>query len=288
MKVILAISGGVDSMVLLERWRKKYSTDDFAVATFDHGTRASAKADAEFVEKCCKNYNIRCLRGEGRLGSGASEAEARRARYEFLGKVRGEMAREWGVEEGEVKIVTAQHLDDLVESVAINLARGTEWRGLGVMGRRGVERPLIDWTKKEILKYASERGVVFREDPTNSEEKYLRNRLRGKVRTLGEEEKRKIGELARRQREIAEEVEEIIREMIGEREEYPREWFDSLPEELAEEVARYILEKNGVRTTRPQRRDFVEAVRTYAPGKRFNLPQDKMAKIGRDKFEIVG
>ena len=286
MKAVLAISGGVDSMVLLDIWRKKYRAEDFVVATFDHGTRESAREDAEFVERKCREYGIRCCRGEGRLGSEVSEAEARRARYEFLYEVRTEVARKWGVGKEEVAIVTAQHLDDLVESVAINLARGTGWRGVGVMARTGVKRPLIDWTKKNILRYATEKEVVFREDPTNNEEKYLRNRLRKRVREMGTEEKKKILELMRRQREIMREVEEIVEEIVGDREKYPRRWFCLVSDEVADEIARYILEKNGVRTTRPQRRDFVEAIRSYRPRKRFNLPKDKMATIGRDWFWI--
>ena len=78
------------------------------------------------------------------------------------------------------KIYTAHHQDDLLESIIINLLRGTEWRGLAPMGSQNIARPFIEkgWGKKDILKYAGERQLKFRQDPTNNEDNYLRNRIR--------------------------------------------------------------------------------------------------------------
>ena len=178
MKIVLAVSGGVDSMLLLRQvveWaRAEGRVEDLVVAQFDHGTRESARADQEFVARVAKELGVKCE--VGRVGSGAddvggadgflseaglseaglslseaglglseaglglSEAAARAARYEFLEAV----ARKYAPAE----IWTAQHLDDLVETVVINLLRGTGWRGLAAMGRAGVRRPWLEgaWT----------------------------------------------------------------------------------------------------------------------------------------------
>ena len=137
MKIILAVSGGVDSMLLLaqvaERAAREGWLDEVVVAQFDHGTRESARADQELVARKARELGVRCevgRIGEG-LGDGVSsegggflsEAAARAARYEFLEAV----ARKYAPAE----IWTAQHLDDLVETVAINLLRGTGFGGAG-------------------------------------------------------------------------------------------------------------------------------------------------------------
>ena len=159
MKKILAVSGGVDSMVLFDL----YKNDDVIVAHFDHGTRPSSKQDAEFVQKICQENNIKCIVETANLGENVSEALARECRYNFLNQV---------AKVQNAKIYTAHHQDDLLESIIINLLRGTEWRGLVPMGSQNIARPFIEkgWRKKDIIKYAGKRKLKFRQDPTNNED----------------------------------------------------------------------------------------------------------------------
>lgn len=277
-------------MVMLDLMLARFPNDELVVATFDHGTRESSGLDADFVAaKVAKIAQIapalssRVYRGEVALGAEISEEKARGKRYEFLRRVAFE-------EKGEIH--TAHHLDDLVETVAINLLRGTGWRGLAVLDSAGVRRPFVDGTfgevfdKKKILEYAAERGVVFRQDPTNASEKYLRNRVREKTMSLPLATKMKIYKLWRRQVEIKREVDEILEEILPEDLKFEREWFDEMDEKVALEVLRAGLMRAGVTATRPQINEFYRAILTYGSGKKFNLPNDRLVKIGRRDFQL--
>ena len=80
-----------------------------------------------------------------------------------------------------LRFFTAHHLNDLVETVLINLHRGTGWRGLACLNSKGVKRPLLHLKKEDILKYAKKHNLVWQEDSTNFSNKYLRNRFRKKI-----------------------------------------------------------------------------------------------------------
>lgn len=89
---------------------------------------------------------------------------------------------------GAQEIWTAHHLDDLAESVIINLLRGTGWRGLAVFSQARIGRPLLNMTltyepldRNAILEYAGKRRLTFREDQSNSSDEYLRNRVRRRL-----------------------------------------------------------------------------------------------------------
>ncbi len=290
MKKILAVSGGVDSMVMLDLMLSRFPADELVVATFDHGTRESSRADADFVALKTEKFaqlgsalQLKFYRGEAELGAEISEEKAREKRYEFLRKVAFK-------EKGE--IYTAHHLDDLVESVAINALRGTGWRGLAVLNSAGVRRPFVDgifgevFDKRKILEYAAKNDIVFRQDPTNTDERYLRNRVRKGVSKMPFERKKEVYELWRRQLEVAREIEAILEEILPEDLRFERAWFYNMDEKVATEVLRAGLLRVGVTATRPQIRDFYRAILTYASGKQFNLPNDKLVKIGRRDFQL--
>lgn len=299
MKIILAVSGGVDSMLLLaqvaERAAREGWLDEVVVAQFDHGTRESARADQELVVRKARELGVRCevgRIGEG-LGDGVSsegggflsEAAARAARYEFLEAV----ARKYAPAE----IWTAQHLDDLVETVAINLLRGTGWRGLAVMEREGVRRPWLEEAsgvmeppgRAEIWRQAGERELVFREDPTNQEAIYLRNRVRARLAGWSRVQKLELWRGWRRQKELRREIDQLVAELLpAQGAEWRRSWFWELEPAVAGELLRAGLLRIGVRATRPQLEDFRRAILGYAPGRKFNLPGGRLVELGRDSF----
>lgn len=78
--------------------------------------------------------------------------------------------------------MTAHHADDVVETIAINLLRGTGWRGLAVFGADDVYRPMTVWFKHEIIEYAKKHQLEWREDSTNASDAYLRNRVRKQMK----------------------------------------------------------------------------------------------------------
>ncbi len=271
-------------MALLDFCVKKYPLDSLLVAHFDHGTRPSSKDDYLFVENKCKELGVEFRGFHAKLGEGVSEERARNARYDFF----------YGLISDGDKLVVAHHLDDLVESVVINFLRGTGWRGLAVMNAKKIERPFLEMEKKDILKYACENGVVFREDPTNSSDDYLRNRVRKSVRNLKRETKLEILKLRDRQVEIKKETEKLVDEIISKNRVevgenkfvFPREMIDGLDENTAIEILKNILDAEKIACTRPQLLNFYHAILKYQPGKLFNLPGGKMARIDKKTFMI--
>ena len=291
MKKILAVSGGVDSMVLLDIFK---DDKDVLVAHFNHGTRKSADDDEEFVKECCKKYNVSVVTDKAKLGSDASEETAREARYNFLFSVRDSVKKR--VPNEEVMIYTAHHLDDLVESVFINLSRGTSWRGLTPFSTAGVFRPflsddvLLPESKGDILTYAARHKITFREDPTNSSDKYLRNRIREKIKPMDPEEhfalNQKMKKLYFSQTEIRNEIERILEDLMPEDGVFKRAWFKDLDDNIAIEILRFALNKCDLSLTGPQLNDFLNAIRTYQPEKKFNLPEGRLITIHKNHFTL--
>lgn len=279
MNFVLAISGGIDSMVLLDEFNRRHP-NDFVVAHFDHGMRPSSKTDAEFVRKKAGELGVKFYLGEGHLDAYASEAEARKARYDFLREV---AKKENGT------IVTAHHVNDLSETIAINLLRGTGWRGLAPFSNDIVrpflkERPL---TRCDIYKIASKRGIAFRQDPTNSEDKYLRNRVRRRVSdNFTATDYEKMTELFKKQTKLRAEIEKITKEFLSEDGYYKRSFFVAVDDDIATEILRAGLLGANISLTRPQLLDFLKAIREYAPEKKFNLPGGKFVTMHRDFFVL--
>src|SRR5690606_5271626 len=99
-KYVVAVSGGVDSMVLLDLLRQKPKLE-LIVAHFDHGIRPDSAEDRKLVQRVAKHYDLPFVYAEGKLGPKASEALAREARYAFLRRVQAE--------QGAEAIITAHH-----------------------------------------------------------------------------------------------------------------------------------------------------------------------------------
>lgn len=316
-KKILAVSGGIDSMVLLERFFRD-DPENIVVAHFNHGTRTSADLDEQFVFSRCKELKVPFETMKIMLGEGVSEELARQKRYDFLYHVANKYSGD---------IYTAHHLDDLIESIAINLIRGTGWRGLTPFSDNRIHRPFIErgFYKTDILRFAAENKVLFREDPTNATDDYLRNRVRSKLFIMPRVEKERLIDFYKRQAIIRHEIEELCESIFNflliknssdeinggvdlhggadvasvfrvesgalSNIKICKDFFlvnsflvndENYTEETVEEVLRFICEKIGVNLTRVQLKDFLRAIRTYGTNKKFNLPKDKMAVIGRD------
>lgn len=286
-KKILAVSGGIDSMVLLEKFFRD-DPENIVVAHFNHGTRKSADLDEQFVFSRCKELKVPFETMKIMLGEGVSEELARQKRYDFLYHV----ANKYGGE-----IYTAHHLDDMIESITINLIRGTGWRGLTPFSDNRIHRPFIEmgFYKTDILRFAAKNKVLFREDPTNSTDDYLRNRVRARLLSLPQSEKERLIQFYKSQTAIRQEIEELSESIFNSliidtktpvnyrlRKDFFLEHSEDYTDEVAQEVLRFACEKFGISLTRVQLKDFLRAIRTYGTNKKFNLPKDKMAVIGRD------
>ena len=176
-RILLAVSGGVDSMVMLSLFAQ--SGYRIGVAHCNFQLRGpEAEDDEQLVAECAEkrgvpHYNIRfdTLREMERTGESVQMA-ARRLRYDWFDSLCDE--------HGYTHIAIAHHGDDSVETFFINLLRGTGLRGLtGISVTNGrLIRPLLFSTRKEILDYALQKKIPFREDSSNASTKYLRNKIR--------------------------------------------------------------------------------------------------------------
>ena len=175
----VAVSGGVDSMVMLDVLVKEKK--NVVVINVEHGIRGDASvSDSEFVAGYCKERGIKCLTYAvdapqyARENNVSIELAARTLRYEIFDK----LLKEKTVDE----INLAHHLNDQVETMLMRIFRGTGIRGLrGIVDREGYRHPLIGYTKQEIIDYAVDNGIPYREDATNLETRYTRNYIRHEI-----------------------------------------------------------------------------------------------------------
>lgn len=175
-RLVLAISGGIDSVVLLDLLAQLKDAREWGlvVAHVDHKVRPGSDQDAIFVSELADRYGLPFRLGQLNPAS-SSEAELRRGRYDFLESVRqGEKAD---------YIVTAHHGGDRIETAILNLVRGADRSGVVALKptRGQIVRPLLGFTRGDILTYASLHDLPYREDPTNASPTYLRNVIRHQV-----------------------------------------------------------------------------------------------------------
>lgn len=178
-RVAVAVSGGLDSVCLLDLlvatagWHQGV----LSVVTIDHGTRPGSADDAAFVVERATALGIAVTRRDLALGEEASEDTARKARFEVLDALDVDA------------VALAHHQGDQAETVLINLLRGTGPGGLeGMAWRRGrYVRPLLDVSRADLVEWASQRSLSWRDDPTNASDRFLRNRVRNEVLPLLED-----------------------------------------------------------------------------------------------------
>jgi len=166
-RVVLAVSGGMDSMVLLDAARG--AAPELIVATFDHGTGPAATDAARLVRRRSAELGLRCFAGKASVKA-TSEALWREQRWKFLRAIARDNA---------AVIATAHTLDDQVETVFIRILRDAGPRGLaGLYARTDVLRPLLGTHRAEVRAYARGHAIMHLEDPSNLSRRHLRNRVR--------------------------------------------------------------------------------------------------------------
>lgn len=238
-KYVVAVSGGVDSVVLLDMLSKQPDLE-LIVAHLDHGIRENSARDRLFVEQLAKKYALPFEYAEGKLGPKASEQTARQARYDFLESIREKY--------GADGVVTAHHQDDVLETVILNLIRGTGRKGLSSLKTSDtIQRPLLEFSKQEITDYAQKRNLQWQEDETNTDTTYLRNWIRHKVvPKLSEKQKKDLLSMQQQSRYLNDEIESLLDQFIATGDELNRHVVVMLPHALAKELIAHWLRRNGV------------------------------------------
>jgi tRNA(Ile)-lysidine synthase len=179
--IIVAVSGGVDSMALLHALAKLAPRLGIRleVATVDHGLRAEARAEAEFVRARAERLGLPWH------GLGVDAAAARRGRaslQDAARRVRLAALEALAARRG-ARVALAHQADDQAETVLFRIVRGTGLRGLGgIPYRRGpFVRPLLDVPRAEIARYVARNGIPFVDDPSNADPRFARARIRHRL-----------------------------------------------------------------------------------------------------------
>ena len=282
-KYVVAVSGGVDSVVLLHLLSSRPGLR-LTVAHLDHGIRPESAGDERFVRQLAAKMKLPFEAERVELGPAASEAAARRVRYDFLERVSTAAKAD--------AIVTAHHLDDVLETAVINLVRGGGRKGLTALNSRpGLARPLLRVTKREILDYAAGQSLEWREDDTNQDGRYLRNHIRHHLMPkLTNEQKLRLSQVIERQVGVNDEMDTLLVKLMSNRYEnmLDRSHIINLPYDISAELMAAWLRQNGLRDfDRPAINRLVVAAKTARPGKRLDVLRGRQIAVGKDSLSLL-
>lgn len=282
---VVAVSGGVDSVALLDLLVRAQPRRNLVVAHFDHGIRPDSIYDRKLVQELAKKHQLPFVYSEGKLGIGASETEARDARYSFL--------KQTQQASGARAIITAHHQDDALETAVININRGTGRRGItSLADHPHMQRPLLHISKAELRDYAQEQGLVWREDSTNKDTAILRNYIRSKLdQVKNSKDYPKLVEAVKNMRRFNKELDELIEVYLhsqDDRQLLDRQQFALLPHELSKEVLAQWLRNLGITTFNSSLlEDLVIKCKTLSVGKTIDVDNINKIEINKDNLALV-
>ncbi len=190
-KVLAAFSGGPDSVFLLTMLKKISGKYGLGLGAFhlNHNLRETAARDADFSARFCADMDVTLhlfsedIAAQAAKAKISAEEAGRAARYRLMNSLRAEY--------GYDKAATGHHMDDNAETVLMRIIRGTGAEGLeGIPPVRDgwIVRPLLAFTKDEIVSYLSQNGIPYMNDETNDETDYFRNRVRSEIMPLMKKE----------------------------------------------------------------------------------------------------
>jgi tRNA(Ile)-lysidine synthase len=291
MKILIAVSGGIDSVVLLnllaKNKLKKFTNCQLptancqlAIAHYNHAIHRRADTQQKFVEKLAMKYKLEYFTEKSKKKL-HSEAAAREARYVFLQKI--------AQRENCGRIALAHHAGDQVETILLNLIRGSGMHGMCGMSEFSEKkwRPLLQVPKSKLKNYANKHKLKFVTDPTNLEIKYSRNFLRKEVLPKLTKLNPRFAESLSRNSRIMRENMEIISllaqewlKCFSQKKSMDLQKFNSLPQSMQREVIREIY-LNEIGNLQKIEEKHLEEVLTLA----CNLNGNKNKKIGKIIFK---
>ncbi len=284
-RYVIAVSGGVDSVALLHLLQQQADLQ-LTVAHFDHGIRDDSAQDRQYVARLAQQYGLPFVYDEGQLGTGASEATAREARYKFL--------RKTAEATNAQAIVTAHHQDDAIETAIINILRGTGRKGITSLSDSSIlKRPIMHVSKEALIAYAKDQGLTWREDSTNKDERYLRNYVRSRLVTrIDADNRHKLLDIIDALRSTNRELDELL---TAELEQHSidnvvdRQWFILLPHAVAKEIMATWLRASGIFDfDRKALERLVVAAKIGRPGTKFDAVLGMRLKVGIDSLALQG
>lgn len=209
--VVIGVSSGPDSMCLLDILEKK--TNKIIVCHINHNVRKESKKEEEFLKKYCKNknlifesYTIKEYKENN------FENEARKKRYAFYEEILKKYDAEY--------LFLAHHGDDLIETILMKIIRGSNIEGysgikeISNLKNYKIVRPLLSYTKDEIIKYNKSHNIPYFIDNSNTNTKYTRNRYRKKILPILKKEDKNVHKMFLRYSKILEEYDNYIKDLV--------------------------------------------------------------------------
>ncbi|MDD3107401.1 MAG: tRNA lysidine(34) synthetase TilS, partial [Bacilli bacterium] len=182
-KIVLAVSTGIDSMVLLHIFMKLAKKQNFSiiVAHVNHHKRLQSQQEEKFIRSFCLDNGLLCYIKNLDFSATSEnfQAEARKRRYEFFQEILEQEKAQY--------LVLAHHGNDVLETIMMRLLRGSSLSGYAGMKaiipfkNHTILRPLLTILKSDIEKYQQENQILYYEDQSNAEDIYTRNRLRKEI-----------------------------------------------------------------------------------------------------------
>ncbi|MDD5198014.1 MAG: tRNA lysidine(34) synthetase TilS [Candidatus Gracilibacteria bacterium] len=284
--LIIACSGGPDSMYLLSEIIKILPNEHLIVAHFNHCLRGpESEGDEEFLRDFCKENHIIFTSTKKNITSIAQttkkgiEETARIERYDFLEQTRIKYEARY--------ILTAHHLDDSIETLMFHLIRGSKIHGLtGVPEQNGhILRPLLNVSKTEILKKLEKESVPYRLDSTNADDTYLRNHLRlniiNEFERINPEYRKNMISFMRYMTELVDFINKQVEVFLRGESSFSVEDFQILSPFLQREVIRYIYERANNGTIGLSERGIAEIIRFI--GNKGNYTKKELGKLHLEK-----
>ena len=301
-KYVAAVSGGADSLALADALQRCGFC--FTVCHVEHGIRGTeSREDASYVEEfcrqrgmtfCCKTVNVQELREREKL---SLEDAARRLRYQAL----FQCAKETGAD----FILTAHQKDDQAETFLLRLLRGSGTRGLGAIRfqRDMILRPLLSFSAGELRQYCTQRDIVWREDATNEDLHYARNRIRKEViPMLAKHFSPSVTDILCRTAEHLQTDGMFLEDLAAK--EFQKRWitpagngrgalrvgdWENVPPALRFRVLRQFWHHSGAREELSGRNlaDLGQLVENHASGKKILLPGSWQALYSYDKLLLL-
>lgn len=313
---LLAVSGGVDSIVLLnllqlatinpdglgptklEKLIRSFTQEvglkKIMIAYVDHSQRDDTNLDIAAIRAVSKKSNtpIKIIKLD--LPPGCPEHIAREKRYQAL--------QELKTKEGLSYIITAHHADDAVETSIINMIRGTGPKGISSLSHQkdGLWRPFlykleegIYISKSDILDYANKKNILWHEDSTNQSDQYLRNRIRRQLSSQSSHKKIKLLNLIssslKINREIVGAVASLDSSLATDKNKqiYSKELFKLLPEEVKDQFVHAKLAQNGFDVSKDAVKRAKEFIQTKTTGKILQLKGCEIHIPKKGEFQFV-
>lgn len=283
-KYVIAVSGGVDSMVLLDIARQLPGVA-LVVAHVDHGIRPDSHKDRQLVEAAAQRYGLPFVCEEAHLGASASEAQAREVRYAFLQRMVDA--------HGAHGILTAHHQDDVAETAILNLLRGTGRRGLASL-RSGdmLLRPLLHVSKQAVKEYARLHTIAWREDSTNLRDDYLRNYIRHYLMPrLGSAGRTQLLVHIEKAESLNPDIDQLLLKDLQHHvrdKALDKRWFIMLPYNVSCEVMAAWLRSNNIRQfDRKTIERLVIAAKVAWPGRVSDINAAYLLKVDKAALQLI-